>query len=227
MLISGGRCDSQQLSRVQCTRHSVASHLGSRAAAAIIRFNAPARTVLGTSWPRISEFLARVQTRQPPNRERGQPQLSAYRCRPLWVSARLCALCQAGSVLGLPRSGASGAAPRPVWARSRLCLSRRSGHHGLAPAIARAGEGCGGAEEFARGAAAAVSCCKCCRACGRQRRACAACRMARCCGRRIPTAPPPERGPPQHRHLSMRRRHGDSGAAPVVVGAGERALSRG
>jgi len=61
--LSGCRRDSRPLSRIQCTRHSVASHLGGRAAAATIHFNPPARTVLGTSWPRISEFLAGVQTR--------------------------------------------------------------------------------------------------------------------------------------------------------------------
>jgi len=225
--LSGGRRDSLPLSRIQCTRHLVASHLEGREAAATIHFNPPARTVLGTSWPRISEFLAGVQTRQPPNRERGQPELSKYRCWPLCVRARLCALCPAGRVLGPPRSGASGAAPRPVRARSRLCVRRRSGDHGLAPAIARAGGGCGGAGELARGTAAAVTCCRCCRACGRRRRACATCRMARCCERRTPTAPPPERGPPRQRRLSMRRRHGDSGAAPVFVRASERGLSRG
>jgi len=63
-------------------------------------------------------------------------------------------------------------------AARRLCVRRRSGDHGLAPAIARAGGGCGGAGELMRGAAAAVWCCRCCCACGRHRRACAACHVA-------------------------------------------------
>jgi len=63
-------------------------------------------------------------------------------------------------------------------AARRLCVRRRSGDHGMAPAIARARGGCGGAGELVRGAAAAVWCCRCCRACDRHRRACAACRVA-------------------------------------------------
>jgi len=88
---------------------------------------------------------------------------------------------QSACVCGLPRGGAAGAAPPPVRAQpshDRLCVRRRSGDHGLAPAIARARGGCGGAGALERGAAAVVWCCRCCRACGRHRRACAACRVA-------------------------------------------------
>jgi len=93
-----------------------------------------------------------------------------------------------------PRAPRPGPCGRRRGAAACVCAAAAVTTAWRPPACGQEGR-CGGAGESARGAAAAVWCCRCGRACGRQRRACAACRVAALrvprllqCGRRRGTA---------------------------------------